>query len=261
MIYVKRDERVIPNALLKQAEEAQKALEGLPEAERRDFIKKKARIWGEFPKYLAEMSYGKCWYSESDEPQSFFHVDHFRPKAEAIRASGEKDDGYPWLAFDWHNFRLAAQRSNQRNQNEDTGEIEGKGSWFPLLDGSPRATWENRCVNDEKPVLLDPTVRADVDLVDIGTDGKMCCSKFCIGSAEERVKRSVELLGLDLPKLVEARKRVMRRINDLFDTLIELMRIAGVHRGAADALPIKQQIEQNSSCHTSGSAVCEGRTG
>jgi hypothetical protein len=74
-------------------------LEALPEAQRCDFIKKKSHIWRAFARYLARMSYGKCWYSETRDPQSFFDVDHFRPKAEAIRSETVKDDGYPWLHF------------------------------------------------------------------------------------------------------------------------------------------------------------------
>ena len=84
-------------------------------------MKKKSAIWRAFARYLAKMSYGKCWYSESLEPQSFLDVDHFRPKLEAIRSTNEKDDGYRWLAFEWENFRLSASRSNRTNTNEDTG--------------------------------------------------------------------------------------------------------------------------------------------
>ena len=95
MIYVKRNPDLIPEKILKVAERAQKELEKLPEAERKGFIEKKAPIWRAFSRYLEKMSYGKCWYSESNDPQSFFDVDHFRPKKEAKRAVGIADDGYP----------------------------------------------------------------------------------------------------------------------------------------------------------------------
>ena len=52
------------------------------------------------------MSYGKCWYSESLDPQSFFDVDHYRPKLEARRSDDVTDPGYAWLAFS-ENFRLS----------------------------------------------------------------------------------------------------------------------------------------------------------
>ena len=94
MIYVKRDPALIPENVLKVAERAQQKLEELPPNGRVAFIKSKSHIWRAFARYLSKMSYGKCWYSESDDPQSFFDVDHFRPKNEAIRSENEKDDGY-----------------------------------------------------------------------------------------------------------------------------------------------------------------------
>jgi hypothetical protein len=244
MIYVRRDVALIPEGLLKAAKEACQALEALPKEARKPYLKKKRLIWQRFARHLAKMSYGKCWYSESIEPQSFLDVDHFRPKSEAIRSTDEKDDGYPWLAFDWDNFRLSAIRSNLSSTNEDSGKVGGKSSWFPLINGSPKATWADRCTEAEKPILLDPTVRSDVDLIEVAADGNMCSSKFCIGSAEERVKRSIELYGLNLPKLVEARKRVMRDVSDNFKILMDLFTVGGVHPGAADQLPVRLQADQ-----------------
>ena len=147
MIYVRRDPALIPEEIMKAAEDAQATLEGLPLAERAAFIKKNVKIWRSFKKHLAKMSYGKCWYSESNDPQSFFDVDHFRPKSEAKRSEAEKDDGYPWLAFSWENFRYSAGRSNRLSTDEDLDETVGKGSWFPLNAGSPIAHWDDRCTD------------------------------------------------------------------------------------------------------------------
>src|SRR6185503_17393868 len=144
MIYLKRDEALIPPKVLKVAERARVKLEGLPAVDRPSFIKKKAHIWHAFKRYLSKMSHGKCWYSESIEPQSFSDVDHFRPKLEAKRSDSVTDPGYVWLAFSWANFRFSAERSNRVSKNEETDESEGKGNWFPLLEGSPKATWSDR---------------------------------------------------------------------------------------------------------------------
>lgn len=163
MIYVKRDPALIPEKVLKIAERAQQDLEALPPEERKAFIEKKSHVWRAFGRYLAKMSYGKCWYSESDDPQSFFDVDHFRPKKAAKRADGVEDDGYPWLAFSWENFRYSAGRSNRLNTDEGTEAVVGKGSWFPLLEGSVKADWNHRCENKEGAVLLDPTKQQDVE--------------------------------------------------------------------------------------------------
>ncbi|RWN52718.1 MAG: hypothetical protein EOS04_21140 [Mesorhizobium sp.] len=242
MIYVRRDSSLIPEKILKVAERAQATLEGLPEGQRADFIKKKSHVWRSFSKYLRKMSYGKCWYSESDDPQSFFDVDHFRPKLEAIRDDKKADGGYPWLAFSWDNFRYAAGRSNRLSSHEETDEVSGKGSWFPLAEGSPTATWDNRCTGDEKPLLLDPIIQDDADLLAIDVKNKVghiSPSMLCIGKTSlARVERTAQLYGLDLPNLVSARKRVMREVTDLYDTLLDLIAAGTAHPTAGDMLPV-----------------------
>ena len=244
MIYVRQDSSLIPQKVLKAAESAQRTLETLPEEERRDYIRRHSAVWRGFMKYLKKMSYGKCWYSESPEVQSFFDVDHFRPKLEARRANEDVDEGYPWLAFNWENFRLAAQRSNRQSTNEESEELNGKGNWFPLLDGSPKACWDDRCLSAEQPFLLDPTIRFDVDLIEVGSDGLMCSSAFCRGRHEERVKRSIEVYGLNLPDLVSARKRVIRDIINLQENLFELLDAADRCPTVADTALIERHTAQ-----------------
>lgn len=248
MIYVKRDPALIPEKVLKVAERAQEKLESLPVAQRKLFIEKKSHVWRAFGKFLSKMSYGKCWYSESNDPQSFFDVDHFRPKKEAKRSEIESDDGYPWLAFSWENFRYAAGRSNRLSTDEQTDEVVGKGSWFPLCDGSKVATWGDRCIGDEKPILLDPAKRSDVRLIAVGATGKMEPSKFCLGKYQAlRVTESAKYFGLDLPRLVEARQRAMRDVQESIEQVMRV-KVAADQAGdqaniIADALPIDVQLE------------------
>lgn len=244
MIYVRRDPTKIPEKLLKVAARAQEDLMKLPSSDRIAFIKKKSHIWRAFAQYLAQMSYGKCWYSESNDPQSFFDVDHFRPKGEAIRDEGQKDEGYPWLAFDWMNFRYSAQRSNRLNTNDASGETEGKGSWFPLLPGSKKATWDDRCESEEKAILLDPTCKEDVALVDVGADGRIIPSLICVGKQRVRLKRSRELLGLNLDNLVGARKKAIRDVNEQFHILSKTLAVANQIEEAADGLPVYESFRQ-----------------
>lgn len=243
MIYVRRDIGLIPEGLLQVAERAQQRLECLAPEDRPAYIKKKGHIWRAFARYLAQMSYGKCWYSESPDPQSFFDVDHYRPKLEAKRSEDVTDRGYEWLAFSWDNFRLSAQRSNRVSRSEETDESEGKGNWFPLLEDSPKACWANRCEHTERPVLLDPVKKADVRLIDVLDDGRMGPSLTCIGSARLRVERSAELYGLNLPRLKAARLKVMREINDLHAVLVKTLEAGGLDARVADVLPVDEQIE------------------
>ena len=238
MIYVKRDPALIPEKLLKVAERAQLSLEALPAEERVAFIKKKSHVWRSFKRHLRAMSYGKCWYSEAVGPQSPYDVDHFRPKSEAQRSDTERDEGYPWLAFDWDNFRYSAERSNRLSTDEITDGTVGKGSWFPLVDGSPIACWDNRCTGDERPLLLDPTKKDDVALIDVASDGRIQPSKTCVGTGRIRVEESVRCYGLDLPNILEARKGVMLDLADRVQTMLDTIQAANDFAAAADSLPV-----------------------
>ena len=158
-------------------------------------------------------------------------------------------DGYPWLAFSWENFRLSAQRCNQINRDEDAHQTVGKGAWFPLMPNGMRATWCHRCIDDERPVLLDPTRIADVRLIEVTATGQMGASKFCLGEYERnRVSDSVKLLGLDLPGLRSARQRTMRLMQELLDqlqrTLSQAESGALASEFLATQLPIDGQLNQ-----------------
>ena len=235
MIYVRRDPKLIPERVLRVAERAQAELEALTPENRAAFIEKNSHVWRRFARYLAQMSYGKCWYSESHCVQSFKDVDHYRPKKQAKRSDTEADDGYPWLAFSWDNFRLAAQRSNQINRDEDSDESVGKGAWFPLMAGSKRATWDDRCMGEEVPALLDPTSLADVRLIEVTASGNMGPSILCLGASDcTRVDQTIKYLGLDLPGIVSARKAAMRLVQELVE-LFEQKRSAAEVSEAASA--------------------------
>jgi hypothetical protein len=130
------------------------------------------------------------------------------------------------------------------SKNEETDEKEGKGDWFPLLEASPKACWENRCEGTERPVLLDPVKKADVRLIDVQDDGRMGPSFVCIGSARLRVERSIELYGLNLPRLKAARLRVMREVNDLYSVLCQMLEAASpASVDVADRMPIATQVD------------------
>lgn len=244
MIFVKRDPSLIPERLLKVAQRAQAKLETLPAAERVAFIKGKSHIWRAFKRHLRVMSYGKCWYSEAVGPQSFYDVDHFRPKSEARRSETVTDDGYPWLAFDWDNFRFSAERSNRPNNDEENDDSVGKSSWFPLVEGSPIACWDDRCVGAELPMLLDPTRQADVALLKVRSNGLVGPSGTCVGTGLKRVAATLTYYGLNLPNIRDARLDVMRDIGKRVEVLLDSCEAALAYEGAADAIPVAKQREQ-----------------
>ncbi|HCL3480144.1 hypothetical protein LZK35_14070 [Pseudomonas aeruginosa] len=220
MIYINRNAALIPQKVLDVALRAQITLEQLPPEERKDYIKKKSHIWRGFAKYLSKMSYGKCWYSEAKDAGANFDVDHFRPKAEARRAEEIVDeDGYAWLAFDWENFRLSAQNCNRLNKDEENQITVGKGSWFPLLDDSPKACWDNRCIADERPILLDPLVKEDLRFIDFDDRGRFVHSRFCVGLPARRIRESADIYGLNFEQMREARFAAMKEAKELYETI------------------------------------------
>lgn len=244
MILVKRDITLIPDKVLAVAQRAQDELEKLPSDQRKDFIKKKSHVWRGFSKYLAKMSYGKCWYSEAKDVGANFDVDHFRPKAEAKRTEELVDsEGYAWLAFDWENFRLSAQNCNRLNK-DDSGNTLGKGSWFPLLSGSPTASWDNRCVNDERVLLLDPVVENDLTYIDYDDRGRFTPNRMCVGQAAYRIKESGIIYGLNIERMREARFQVMKEAKELLETILQNAEDLDVIGDEAPMRTIERQIEQ-----------------
>jgi hypothetical protein len=189
------------------------------------------------------MSHGKCWYSESKDAGANYDVDHFRPKAEARRTHDDVDsDGYPWLAFDWQNFRLSAQNCNRLNTDDD-GVTHGKGSWFPLSEGSPKASWDNRCVVEEMPVLLDPTVLNDLLYIDFDDRAMFVPSKLCVGLRARRIRDSAVIYGLNFERMREARHEAMLEIKRMFDSLLQTAEDLSPLGDAASMVAIERQIE------------------
>lgn len=245
MIYIKRDISLIPENVVEAAKKAQNTLETLPVEKRADFIKKNANIWRSFSQYLSLMSHGKCWYSECKDAGANFDVDHFRPKAEAKRCSIVTDaDGYAWLAFDWENFRLAAQNTNRLNRDKVAEITFGKGSWFPLLEGSPKACWDDRCIVQEKPLLIDPVNKNDLEYIDFDDSGLLIPDIVCVGEAAYRITESARLYGLNFVKMREARFEVMKEVKELYEAItLSAQELSGMG-DKAPMKAIRKQIER-----------------
>jgi hypothetical protein len=128
---------------------------------RREFLKANGSRWTALRHALWGLTGCKCWYSEAVIQADQGHIEHYRPKSSV---AGESHGGYWWRAFDWTNFRLAHPTVNIRITDYLTGQLAGKGTYFPLKEGSPRATCAAEEANEE-PVLLDPTNAKDCRLL------------------------------------------------------------------------------------------------
>jgi hypothetical protein len=156
-------------ANLGEISQANKDIAQLVEPQRGKFIDDNGNKWSALKGELWRLGDLKCWYSEAKLQAQQGHVEHFRPKKKPHGLKGAKHEGYWWRAFDWENFRVAHPTSNIRVTDYLTGVKAGKGAYFPLKDGSPRASnkAEERL---ERPVLLDPCVKLDCRLLSFDTE-------------------------------------------------------------------------------------------
>lgn len=134
-------------------------------AERSKYLAR-ANIWSDFKPILIKYYGDKCWYSECCLEGAFGDIDHFRPKNKSTDEYGKTilGDGYWWLAYDYLNYRLSCEKCNR---SFGSG---GKNDMFPLKEGTSPATRGNK---NDIPILLDPCVCSDVNLIGFNESGEI----------------------------------------------------------------------------------------
>lgn len=196
-----------PQELIEEANETTRLLEeSESEDERKDIIKRKRKVYRKFHDWLLNLSYGKCWFSDTDSYFQHFDVEHFRPKMQCKDGFGNKREGYWWLAFDWENLRICGNVGNRK-----------KGSFFPLAEGSHPATATSRDHSEEVPMLLDPINEYDASIVDFNQFGEIVPSIGTSEFDEERLRVSVERYKLDFERLEEGRRLVWEECESLIN--------------------------------------------
>jgi hypothetical protein len=222
VIHVVRKEGDIPPEWLEKARRLTGRLRQLPPDQRSDFIKSNSKMWKDLKPILQAMSSGKCWYSEAKELCSDYDVDHFRPKGPAKDMEGNVREGYWWLAFEWTNYCIVGGVCNRPHKDDDE-EVRGKHDYFPLMAGSFAAASPDDDTAREMPFLLDPTDKDDPLLMTFDETGTPRAVAPEGSWVAERVRITVDLLFLDSPALVTARKRVWRRVRKKLNRVMELM--------------------------------------
>lgn len=228
----------LPPGWLKKAVKAQKDLDAAREPEAKAEILKKKRLWGELNATLRELSRHKCWYSEAQIAASRMDVDHFRPKGTVKEKDGTARPGYPFLAYDFRNYRLSAQLMNQSSSTDDGAR--GKHQQFPLADGSPCATGREG-IAEEKPLLLDPTDPDDPKLLTFDEEGRPRLTPSALGDPRnhERATRTIDALWLDHSQLAEQRRVEWTKAHGSIEVIDRMMEKArdltaeGQHHEAA----------------------------
>ncbi|WP_171955988.1 hypothetical protein [Stenotrophomonas maltophilia] len=221
MIYVFQNKELIPDDWLEKVKLISEALEKLKtKEERKKYIDNRKAIWGEIKDALLKMSHGKCWYSEAPDAVSDWHVDHFRPKGRSVDQDDSVHDGYDWLAFDWTNYRIAGSYSNSPHKDEQD-RVRGKWDYFPLANGSFRASLADKRIERETCLILDPARRSDPKLITFDENGLPRPSDPNNAIVRKKVETTTYLLFLDSPRLIAARKKKWREVTEWIDTYRE----------------------------------------
>ena len=155
----------VKNWLRKAKENTRQLASCSTDRQRKAFVQKN-NIWCEFKPVLIKYFGEKCWYSECDLTGSFGDVDHFRPKGKSTDENGKVilPEGYWWLAYDYLNYRLSCEKCNRSFGDG------GKRDRFPLKPGTLPATVPDK---DDTPLLLDPCVLQDVQVIDCDETGEI----------------------------------------------------------------------------------------
>lgn len=221
MIFVNPTKVSIPHALRVMLAKTTADLQNVGVADRTAYFQaKRATTWGNpvIVEALREVVGNKCWYSEIDLGGADPNVDHFRPKGRVMEVddemakTGQKCEGYWWLAFELLNFRLTSQHSNQRRVDDTTNG--GKADFFPVRGGrAPASTPYAQIFEDILP--LDPCSASDVSLLWFDPDGKPgYLPKNSKGTKEDelRIKATIWLYHLDKQDTATPRRKAVENV-------------------------------------------------
>ena len=209
----------LPAGWREKAQEALQSVEALRPAERSTAINGKSEIWKELKDALKRASKEKCWYCESIQERSDNAVDHYRPKNNV--AECPEHEGYWWLAFEWTNYRFSCTFCNSCRIDQTTGTSGGKHDHFPLWNETRRARQPVDPLDNEQPLLLDPTCRADPPLLWFDQDGQPKPNPQLCGNESsylhKKVMASIKFYHLDHVATVEQREILSNEIRKLVE--------------------------------------------
>lgn len=224
MIYIPLENKTPSEDWCRRAQEATDKLKSMHnKEERKQFIKNNSHLWAELKKWLLELSYGKCWYSEAREIVSDYDVDHFRPKNRAKNLDGSEREGYWWLAFNWKNYRIAGTICNRPHKDEKNV-TRGKGDFFPISERCVPAENPSDDLEDELIYLLDPTNSYDPLLLTFDETGNPKPTAEEGTWSHKRAEVTIERLYLDYYTLVDERKKIWTKCNKLINEAQNLMK-------------------------------------
>ncbi len=167
----------------------------------------------------------KCAYCETEYAAGNSpDVEHYRPKKEIKGAKGVRiRPGYYWLGATWSNLLPTCVYCNRRRKHRypDRPRVTGKGTRFPLIDESARATKPGEEAR-EQPLLLDPTVDNPGDHLRFGEEALVCPARQG-ATTSQRGEETIEILGLNRPALVHSRQDQLHWIDEAIYRYLEAL--------------------------------------
>ena len=149
-------------------------------------------------KALKDAQHNKCCFCEKGQIDEFGAVEHFRPKNGYHSSYSEPllKPGYYWCAYTWTNLFFVCGACNSSY----------KRNLFPLSNEAKRAKSHHDTLDDEDPLILDPSGRKN-SRNHILFDGPFIKGKTKYG------KNTIEICGLDRVPLNDLRQRLIDDIN------------------------------------------------
>lgn len=151
-------------------------------------------------KALLTAHFEKCCFCERKIESG--HVEHFRGKGGHQQSETEKivKPGYYWLAYEWSNLYLSCAKCNSSY----------KRNFFPLANPHQRATSHLIDINQEEPLLVDPTKDNPEDFIEfIGYTPKAI-------NGNKKGKETIKRTGLDRPFLDNRRRDIYLLYKQLY---------------------------------------------
>lgn len=206
MIGIFKSAESAENAIVRQKHLAR--LRAIPKRSSKDiygYDDEKISLW--------KNQYGKCCYCEQKIPYPYNDVEHYRPKAEAIRSPGSAEThGYWWLAYSWENLFYSCASCNRSSKN----------SLFPLAIGSSALAEENMPPGNEVPLLLYPGCNDAIhhikfEFIEVNKYPNLSWWKAVPINASPLGDNTINVIGLN------SQDRVEVRMNYFKDTLKPLI--------------------------------------
>jgi hypothetical protein len=179
----------------------------------------------ELIKFMSDISFEKCWYTETKFGGDYQEVEHFRPKKGTKDLDGKEHvnhSGYYWLAFELSNYRLCKSRPNRK-----------KGTFFPIINERCRAATESESWQDEIPFFLDPLRSSDVLLLSFDDTGKPVPEELIGEDDLKRVNFTIEKFFLDERVLNTRREQKWAAARNLYYSYLNALKDANKTKSIA----------------------------